>query len=107
MAVHKFSVKNNKVTKETAESKPPKESLKVTKNEKSATPKDPNKKPNILHRIAGYFTGAWFELKQVRWPNRRQTWELTLAVILFSLLLGGTIFGLDFLFTWLFTKVIL
>jgi preprotein translocase SecE subunit len=38
----------------------------------------------FLGSIGGYFLGAWVELRQVRWPNRRATWSLTGAVLLFS-----------------------
>lgn len=55
----------------------------------------------------GYFEGAWRELRQVRWPDRRASWSLTLAVILFSLFFAGIILGLDYLFNELFRKVIL
>lgn len=107
MAIHKFTIKNNKVSEESVEDKPKKKL--VTKKAAEKTPKvaKSGKKPNVFRRMGEYFAGAWREVRQVRWPNRRQTWELTLAVILFSLLLGATIFGLDALFTWLFTKVIL
>ena len=54
----------------------------------------------------GYFAGAWYELKQVRWPNRSASWGLTIAVVLFSLTLGGLTLGLDFVFYELFRKVI-
>lgn len=64
------------------------------------------KKPNILKRIGGYFKGAWLELRQVRWPSRKQTWSLTLAVLLFSVLFGAMIFLIDALFVWIFNKVI-
>ena len=117
MAVHKFTVKDNKVSKKSVEDAgdKPKAKIKAAKTKpaskktesKTAPVVDSDKKPNVLRRTIEYFKGAWYELRQVRWPNRRQTWELTLAVILFSILLGATIFGLDTLFTWLFTKVIL
>lgn len=55
----------------------------------------------------GYFTGAWRELRQVRWPNRPATWSLTLAVILFSLFFAVMILGLDYAFNELFRKVLL
>ncbi len=54
-----------------------------------------------------YFSGAWRELRQVRWPNRRATWSLTLAVILFSVFFAALILGLDYVFNELFRKVIL
>ena len=55
----------------------------------------------------GYFTGAWRELRQVRWPDRPATWGLTLAVILFSAFFAVLILGLDYGFNELFRKVLL
>lgn len=66
----------------------------------------PERKANIFARIGGYFKGAWVELRQVRWPNRRATWGLTLAVILFSLFFVVLILLLDSLFKYLFELII-
>lgn len=57
--------------------------------------------------VGGYFKGAWVELRQVRWPNRKATWGLTLAVILFSLFFALVIVGLDAAFSYLFKEVLL
>ena len=54
----------------------------------------------------GYFKGAWYELRQVRWPNRRTTWALTLAVILFTAFFVGRIILLDFIFQWAFEQLL-
>jgi preprotein translocase SecE subunit len=61
----------------------------------------------FLRPIGAYFAGAWYELRQVRWPDRKATWGLTLAVILFSLFFAGLILGLDFVFQTLFKKILL
>ena len=63
--------------------------------------------PKWLRAFGGYFAGAWRELREVRWPTRRATWGLTLAVILFSVALVVFILALDFGFEQLFKKVIL
>jgi preprotein translocase subunit SecE len=63
-------------------------------------------KKNVLAAIGAYFKGAWVELKQVRWPNRRATWALTLGVVVFSLFFLGLIVLLDLLFKSLFELVI-
>ncbi len=70
-------------------------------------PKEP-KNPFLkaLYGIGGYFAGAWYELRQVRWPSRKATWGLTLAVILFSLFFVVIIVILDFLFKSLFELII-
>ncbi len=64
-------------------------------------------KPHILSSFGGYFTGAWYELRQVRWPDRRATWGLTLAVMAFSLFFAAVILGLDFVFQYIFKELIL
>ncbi len=70
--------------------------------------KRPNiKTPRFLRPITGYFAGAWYELRQVRWPNRRATWGLTLAVIFFSLFFAVLILSLDTVFNYLFKEVLL
>lgn len=61
----------------------------------------------FLRPIGAYFAGAWYELRQVRWPDRKASWGLTLAVILFSLFFAGLILGLDFVFQTLFKQILL
>lgn len=85
------AVKTSKVTKKPAQ--------KVRKAEADT-------KKNIFSRIGGYFKGAWKELRQVRWPNRRATWGLTLAVIIFSIFFMLLITLLDTFFKWLFEIII-
>lgn len=57
--------------------------------------------------IGGYFKGAWYELTQVRWPNRRATWSLTAAVLVYSALFVAIILGLDAGFKFIFDELIL
>lgn len=54
-----------------------------------------------------YLKGSWQELRQVRWPNRRATWALTLAVILFTVFFVIIIVALDAAFKALFERIIL
>lgn len=85
-----------------------------------------NKKPNKLQKalkkignfkiirvpakgfesLGGYFVGAWKELKLVRWPNRKATWGLTFAVLLFTTVFALLILLLDFAFKELFNLII-
>lgn len=65
-----------------------------------------NKFLKLFYSIGGYFKGAWDELRQVRWPTRRSTWELTIAVILFSAFFVVIIVLLDALFKYLFELII-
>jgi len=64
------------------------------------------KTSGILSSVLGYFKGAWYELRQVRWPDRRATWSLTLAVILFSLFFLTIVVLLDTAFKALFEFII-
>lgn len=57
--------------------------------------------------IGRYVLGAWHELRQVRWPNRKATWSLTGAVIAFSLFFAAVILGLDYVFQYLFKEILL
>jgi preprotein translocase SecE subunit len=65
-----------------------------------------NRFVKTLFAIGGYFKGAWTELRQVRWPTRRATWGLTLAVILFSAFFAIIILLLDILFKYLFEIIL-
>lgn len=63
--------------------------------------------PGPLRAIGGYFKGAWQELRAVRWPNRRNTWGLTLAVLGFTAFFIILILLIDYAFQVLFEQVIL
>lgn len=58
--------------------------------------------------IPVYFRGAWQELKLVSWPNSKETFKLTTAVIVFALIFGLMIavvdYGLDKIFKELLLK---
>lgn len=64
------------------------------------------KRRNPLAAIGGYFKGAWAELRQVRWPDRRATWSMTGALIVFTLCFVVVILLLDALFQYLFSLII-
>lgn len=49
-----------------------------------------------------YFIGAWRELKQVRWPDRKATWGMTLGVLLYSAFFVVLVILLDAIFKYLF-----
>lgn len=57
--------------------------------------------------IPKYFVHSWRELRQVSWPNRRETWRLTLAVFVFAVALGLVVAGVDKVLEMLFRKFIL
>lgn len=54
-----------------------------------------------------YFRNAWKELKQVSWPNRKETWQLTFAVFVFAIIFAIFITIIDFGLDKLFRNVIL
>jgi preprotein translocase subunit SecE len=60
-----------------------------------------------MNRLFAYLAEARSELTKVTWPTRAQTIRLTAAVIVFSLVLGFFIGGLDYLFSLLLQKLIL
>lgn len=64
------------------------------------------KRNNPLSGFFGYFKGAWYELKQVHWPNRKATWSLTAAVLVFAAFFVVFIALLDALFKYLFEIIL-
>ncbi len=71
---------------------------KLVKLANKTEPKKSKTKKNIFAPIfaAGrYFKGAWFELRQVTWPDRKSTWGLTVAVLLFTVFFVVLIVLLD------------
>lgn len=102
-----------KVTRISAKDEPKKSNAKA-QSTKATTPKKVKKsvsvetegKGNLFVRIGRYFKGAWIELRLVRWPTRKATWGLTIAVILFSAFFVALILLLDALFKWLFELII-
>ena len=57
--------------------------------------------------IPSYFINSWRELRQVHWPNRKETWRLTLAVFIFALVFGALVAGVDRVLDEIFKKVVL
>ncbi|NCQ53841.1 preprotein translocase subunit SecE [Candidatus Saccharibacteria bacterium CG_4_9_14_0_2_um_filter_41_9] len=60
----------------------------------------------MLSLIGGYFKGSWVELRQVRWPDRKATWSLTFAVLLFTIFFVVMIVLLDAGFKYLFDLIL-
>lgn len=112
VAVHRYKANESpdndeKVEKKVAPvKKVAKTASKQVTNTKEVVAKKPIKVLAPFRAIKDYFVGSWRELRLVRWPNRKQTWAMTLAVMLFSLALGVLIFLLDAGFTLLFKKFV-
>lgn len=64
-----------------------------------------NKRRRIIPR---YFADSYQELRQVTWPDRKKTFQLTLAVVIFAvafgILVSITDYGLDRIFKRLLIK---
>lgn len=54
-----------------------------------------------------YFVNSWREVKQVTWPSRRETWRLTLAVFIFSIIFGLAAYGVDSVLDFVFKRTVL
>lgn len=57
--------------------------------------------------MPSYFINSWREVRQVSWPNRRETWRLTLAVFIFAIVFGALVAAVDKGLDELFKRVIL
>jgi preprotein translocase SecE subunit len=68
------------------------------------TEKTDRRNPAVAMR--DYFVGAWYELRQVRWPNRRATWGMTMAVLAFTVFFVVLILLLDALFKYVFQLIL-
>ena len=68
------------------------------------------KKPFILIRpfvyLGRYLRDSWREIRQVRWPNRKATWKMVLAVLAYTALFVILISLLDLFFRWLFGLIL-
>ncbi len=77
-----------------------KKAAKTPKREDTAAKRSP------LGRIGAYFKGAWHELKLVRWPDRKTTWKMTGALIMFTAVFAVVILLLDYGLQYLFKLLI-
>lgn len=80
----------------------------MTKEKKQK--KSEGKKSFILFRpfiaFGRYLHDAWKEIRQVRWPSRKATWKMVLAVLVYTALFVILISLLDLLFTWIFNLIL-
>ena len=60
----------------------------------------------VFCAIGRYFRDSWLELRQVRWPSRRATWKIFLAIVIYAALIMVLILLLDVLFTYLFNSIL-
>jgi preprotein translocase subunit SecE len=100
VATHKIVATDSARPAKEKAAKAPKPTKKKVKKER--TPRRRN--PFVM--LGGYFKGAWFELREVRWPNRKATWSLTLAVLGFVVFFMLLITLLDALYKYLFELIL-
>lgn len=60
-----------------------------------------------VHFMPSYLRNAWNEIKQVEWPNARETTKLTAAVLTFAIIFGAIVYVLDFGLNKLFREILL
>ena len=104
----KVVLKDKKVSKED------KKALKAAKKaEKEALREEKinsGKKPFILFRPFVYFHrylhDSWRELRQVRWPNRKATWKMVFAVLVYTAFFILILVLLDMLFQLIFSNIL-
>ena len=93
-----------------ADKKSVKNKSKALKKAEKSLDKKSEKKPFILVRpvvyLWRYLRDSWKELRQVRWPNRKATWKMVLAVLIYTAIFVIFISLLDLFFTWLFNLIL-
>jgi preprotein translocase SecE subunit len=57
--------------------------------------------------VPRYFRNSWQELKLVKWPTRRESRRLTVAVLIFAIIFGLTIAGVDWVLDKAFRQLLL
>ena len=74
----------------------------TAKPEKAVAKSTPAKKQKVKKARDNYFIGAWRELRQVRWPDRKATWGLTFAVVVYSIFFFVLVIVLDAIVKYFF-----
>lgn len=57
--------------------------------------------------VPPYFRNSWKELRKVTWPSSKDTFRLTFAVLMFSIVFGLFVTAADFGLDKLFKRIIL
>ena len=95
---------NKQAKSDKAQKKAEKKAAKAEKKANRAA-KNAGKKPFVLFRafiaLGRYIRDSWHELRLVRWPSRKSTWGLVLAVFIYTAIFVVFITLLDMLFNYL------
>jgi preprotein translocase SecE subunit len=57
--------------------------------------------------VPRYLVNSWRELRLVSWPNRRETWRLTAAVMIFAIVFGFLVWAVDLGLDQIFKRFVL
>lgn len=64
------------------------------------------KRINPIRALGSYIKAAFREIKLVKWPTRKETWAMTLAVLIYGLIMIAVVLLFDNIYDWLFKLVI-
>lgn len=98
--------KKPEATKSTVSAKKTKEKTQKSKKSKKEATLKVDKKLGFFGSIGSYFLNSYRELRQVRWPNARETWGMTVALIGFTMFFVLFISLLDAGFKYLFNLIL-
>jgi preprotein translocase SecE subunit len=57
--------------------------------------------------VPPYFRNSWKELREVTWPKRKESWQLTFAVIMFAIVFGAVVAAVDYGLDKIFKQVLI
>ncbi len=103
---HTLTAKEKADITENKELKAPRFRLRRSEKAEQDSEKTSGKRRRPLRAMKEYFKGSWYELRQVRWPDRATTWQMTGALIGFTVFISVIILLLDALFKYLFQLMI-
>lgn len=110
--VHKVTIKSKETKKAEAKSAEQVKKAQIKSDKKALDNPDEKSLSEIflLARpfvaLGRYFRDSWRELRQVRWPNRKASWKLTFAVLVYCAILMAFILVLDLIFTFIFETIL-
>lgn len=61
---------------------------------------------NPIRAFGSYIKASFREIRLVKWPTRRETWTMTLAVVIYSLVIIAIVLLFDNVYDWLFKLII-
>lgn len=56
--------------------------------------------------LIAYIKGSFREIRLVKWPGRKETWSMTLAVLIYGIIIAAVVLLLDNLYNWSFKLLI-